>query len=78
MKQILKGKVNLFVDNFCMHIRVFGFEGNPYLLLKYVCDIFLLIEVYKKYYKWHNVINGNKIRYFIPFLITKALHYMLI
>jgi hypothetical protein len=48
----LKGKgVCVFEEQFT-YIRIFGFEGKPLLLPRFMCDIFLVYELCRQYRTW--------------------------
>jgi hypothetical protein len=62
----LVGKgVYIFEEKFT-YIRLFGFEGKPFLLPCFVCDIFFIYELCRQYKVWSTFFDKKRKKQFIP------------
>jgi hypothetical protein len=63
----LDGKGIHVYDEESTHIRLFIFEGKPFLLPHFVCDKYFVAEVYRQYKSWSSFFNKKRNCQFISF-----------
>jgi hypothetical protein len=56
------------------YIKLYGYEGSPFLFPTFVCDFYFVVEVHRKYKTWSILFDKKRKRKFVslPFNVANV------
>jgi hypothetical protein len=66
----LKGKGIYVYEEESTYIRLYGFEGKPFLLPNFVCDRYFFVEVCRQYKSWSSFFDKKRKNNLFPYFLS--------